>query len=232
MKSLILGVACLLVSFQSLADGQELKTQKLSFFAFGLPVFPASIYVRTGPETYQEVALLGANTTEVIDVVFNSESRAIHIYDKPEVNEEGVTVYPIIGKAKTNPGWREAFVVLAGEKKDERVFYNCRVFQLSDSDFPDGSIKFANFSKAPIQGLLGKGNVVKIKPGAIKTLRYKKPPGESIGVVFMYQQADSKQWRRMISTRWAVPKEGRRIMFAFQDPKGKSIRTKTLPIRR
>ncbi len=61
-------------------QAQELKKQKAGFFAFELPVYPASIHVRTGAKTYQKVELLGANTTSMIDVVFNTESKAIHIY--------------------------------------------------------------------------------------------------------------------------------------------------------
>ena len=222
----------LLFGLTLLGAAETLPTKKVGFFGFALPKYPASIFVRTGSESFKEVELLGANTTAMMDVVYDGDTGIIEIHGDPEVNAEGKTVYPVIGSARTKQQWKEAFVILAGKEEDGKITYATRIFPLSDDDFPMGTIKFANFSSAPIQGLLGKGNVVVIKPGAIETLRYKKPPGESIGVVFMYQKEKTKNWRRMIATRWTVPETGRRIMVAFEDPSNQSIRTKTLPIRR
>ena len=220
-----------MLSLAGSSFAEDLKKQRLGFFAFGVPEFPASIYVRTGAREFKEVELMGANATAMMDVVFDAEAACILLYGAPVSNAEGGLIHPVVGRAKTNASWREAFVILAGEKKGEEVEYKSRVFQLSDSDFPDGTLKFANFSNSPIQGMLGKGNVAEIKPGRIETLRYKGKPGESIGVVFMYQQRESEKWRRMIATRWAVPKDGRRLMVAYQEPGGRTVRTKTLPIR-
>ena len=232
VKTRLPWLALLVLGIPFLASAESLPTQKVGFLAFALPEYPATIFVRTGRESFEEVELFGANTTAMMDVVCDPESESIRIYGRPEQDEEGKMVHPVIGSARTSLKWKQAFVILAGKKKGERVTYGTRVFPVSDQDFPEGTLKFANFSKSPIEGLLGKGNVVKVEPGAIETLRYKKPPGESIGVVFMYRQEETRQWRRMIATRWAVPAKGRRIMLAYEDPESHTIRTKTLPIRR
>ncbi|MGJ8724093.1 MAG: hypothetical protein ACSHYB_06010 [Roseibacillus sp.] len=206
---------------------QDVKTQKVGFFAFKAPVFPAEVYLQIGKGKFEKVRLVGANASKPLAVINSNDS--ITLYAEPILDAEGEERYPIIGRVKVQASWPSAFVVLSGKMEDDQVRYTGTSFPISKDNFPSGSIKFANLSKKPIRGKLGRA-VYSIAPGKIETLRFQDPEGTLVPVVFQFQNKD-KSWARMTSNRWRVPKDGHRIMFAYQEPDSKVVRTKTIPIR-
>jgi hypothetical protein len=220
-------VGSLLVA--SALSAQEPNIQRVSFFTFRAPSFPAKIFLRSGPEKFTEVELQGANTTSYYNVLNVGGSIALH--GEPVVNEEGVSEYPVIGRLKSNPGWKRVFGVLNGVVQDGKIVYRGRSFEMSKRDFPDGSIKFANLSERPIRGLLGNQKVF-FKPREIGTINMRRQKeGQLIDVVFQYKSPQSDKWTRMVSTRWAVKDEGRSLLLAFEDPVSKRMSTRTIPLR-
>lgn len=227
-RQLVLGIAGLVCGLGPSLVAQEINTQKVGFFAFDAPKYPAEVYVRT-KEAYAKASLAGAATTSPMEVV--NPDGIIRLYGEPTLNDEGEPVYPVIGEVKANAKWKEVFVVLNGIIKNDKPRWAGIAFPLTTNDFPDGSIKFVNLSDRPIRGIMGKGKFG-IRPGAFETLRFQDPKGSVIGVVFHYQKKGEKKWSRMISTKWVVPDEGRKLLFAFQNPKTGTMMTKTLPIRK
>jgi hypothetical protein len=223
----ILALGALLLAC-GLAAGAELPTQRVSFFAFHAPSFPAIIHVQTGTDQFAEVKLVGANTTDSISVV--NATGAIRIYGKPVTNEEGGLKYPVLGIIKANSDWKRVFAVLIGDSEGAPTNFHGRSFEISDDRFPEGSIQFVNLSDCAVRGKLGK-YIVGLRPGQIDNIKFSDRVGALVDVVFQYQRPNTDNWSRMIATRWAVPDRGRRLMFAFQDPKTGRMSSKTLPLR-
>lgn len=220
--ALVLLISC------GFAVGAEPPTQRVSFFAFKAPAFPAVIHVQTGADQFTEVKLFGANTSDPIRVV--NASGTIEIHGKPVTDEKGELRYPVLGSIPADPAWKRVFAVLVGETGGDRIHYRGRSFEVSNSRFPEGGIQFVNLSDCAIRGKLGK-DVVRFSPGQIDTIKFSNPPGSLIDVVFQYQRPDTENWSRMIATRWTVRDSGRHLMFAFQDPETGRMTSKTLPIR-
>lgn len=210
------------------ATAEEVNTQKVGLFVFRAPKFPVELYVQN-VEGYTKVRIGGASTTKP-NLMINPDG-VLRFYGEPVLNEEGLPIYPLVGRVKANKSWREAFVVLTGVKKDDKTQFTGTSFPLSNQDFPPGSIKFANLSNNKIQGLVGSAKTV-IGARELKTIRFKDPVGESIPIAFRYLIESEDKWYRMISTRWAVPEKGRTLFFAFQDPKNGTMLSKSIPIRR
>lgn len=208
--------------------GAEPPTQRVSFFAFKAPSFPASIHVQTGADQFAEVNLVGANTSDAISVV--NCTGAIRIYGNPVTDEEGELKYPVVGTIKASSAWKRVFVVLAGDSEGTQIKFRGRSFEVSNNNFPEGSIQFVNLSDCAIRGKLGK-DIVSFRPGQIDTIRFNDRVGSLVDVVFQYRRPDTENWSRMIATRWTVLDSGRQLMLAFQDPETGRMGSKTLPIR-
>ncbi|MEM9081737.1 MAG: hypothetical protein AAGC74_13720, partial [Verrucomicrobiota bacterium] len=209
------------------AAGQEKNTQKVGLFAFQPATNPAKVYVET-LQGFEMISLGGAAAANPVSMV-NSDG-FVRLYDEPVKDEEGELIYPVIGKIVSNASWNEVFIVLYGELKDGKPSYKGRTIELSKNAFPKGSFKFANFSQRKIRGILG-NTKCQIAPNGIDTVRFEDPPGEAIGVKFAYLSPRDNSWAKMISTKWVVPRDGRRIIFAFQNPDNGVMMTKTIPIR-
>ncbi|MDQ8190499.1 hypothetical protein [Roseibacillus persicicus] len=226
MKTLLL--ALLLAAISSPLSAQDPPTQMISFFAYQTVEVPTTIYLRTGPKKFTALELPGANATPAVHII--NPKGQIGIFGPPEKNAAGEELHPRLGGIQCNPAWPKAFAIISSVKQDERTVFTGHAFAVSNNDFPEGSIKVANLSPARVRGKLGKQQVT-LKPGEISTVRFQDPAGSLIDVIFQYRESKEANWARMISTRWPVPKNGRRLMFIFPDPRGKGMRAKTIPLR-
>lgn len=211
-----------------LSAQEKAPLQSVSFFGYQNVVRPTEIYLQTGKEGFSPFTLPGANATDAIKVL--NTSGAIGIYGEPVADAEGNLSYPRLGSVKCDPSWPNAFAIVSSIEKEGKILFSGTAFPIDNKDFPEGSMKLANLSPAIIRGKLGRQEVA-FKPGEITTVRFEDKPGALVDVIFQYKMDRATPWRRMMSTRWAIPETGRRLMFVFPNPRGKGLRSRTIPLR-
>lgn len=211
-----------------LSSQEKAPLQFVSFFGYDNVVRPTEIYLQTGKEAFTPLSLPGANATDAVKVL--NPSGAIVIYGEPVTDPEGKVSYPRLGSIKCDPAWPKAFVIVSSIEKDEKIVFSGAAFALSNKDFPEGSIKVANLSPALVRGKVGPQEV-DFKPGEIATIRFESKPGSLVDVIFQYKMDRDTPWRRMMSTRWAIPESGRSLMFVAPNPRGTGMRSRTIPLR-
>lgn len=207
---------------------EKAPLQSVSFYGYQNVVRPTEIYLQTGKNAFLPFILPGANATDAVKIL--NPSGAIGIYGAPVTDAEGKVSYPRLGSIKCDPAWPHAFAIVSSIEKEGKILFSGTAFPLDNKDFPEGSIKLANLSPAIVRGKLGKQEVG-FRPGEISTLRFADKPGALVDVIFQYKMDREAPWRRMISTRWAIPETGRSLMFVFPNPKGQGLRSRTIPLR-
>ncbi|MGJ8726184.1 MAG: hypothetical protein ACSHYB_16630 [Roseibacillus sp.] len=225
----ILLTTLLIFACSAIASAQEGKIQRVSFYGYQTVEYPTIIYLRSGPGKFTELQLPGSNTTESVPVV--NVQGGFGIFGAPTKNAEGEDIYPRLCRIKCSPNSPRAFAILSSVKRDGKIAFSGHAFPMTNKDFPEGSLKIANLSPALVRGKLGSQQAA-FRPGEISTLKFNDPVGELIDVIFQYKTQKDDKWSRMISTRWPVPADGRRLLFIFPDPSGKGMRSKTIPIRK
>ena len=96
-----------------------------------------------------------------------------------------------------------------------------RAFVTSDDDFPFGSFRLVNFSKAAVRAELG-GKTLFLKPGAAGTCKFRK--AETAIPVRIQAMAKGKPARLVRQSSWSIIPSQRELVLLFPNPKNGLVR--------
>jgi len=221
---LLIILSCIAVIVTASAK-DDIPKQQVSFFAFDVPADRVAIHLQTEKDTFIKLSLPGANVTAPMAVA-NPDGN-LTIYDQPVTGPDGQIAYPVLGKIKCSPQWKEVMVVLLGEKKKGKDAFVGFAFPMSKKDFPPGSIKLVNLSPCYVRSMLGSSKHL-FKPGSVETITLHEKSGTMINVVFQYQ--DGESWQRMMASQWPVNDLERTLVIVFKNPLTGSMTSRSIPL--
>ena len=180
-----------------------------------------SVFVKTGADTYSDVALSTANVVEVEDALI--EAGRITLHGRPNGNN----VYPVVATADVSrtPG---PLVILVPGKDADRPVYDSKVVAGSLDQFPLGSYSLVNMSAHSMRVTAG-SEVIEIKAGGVGLLKFNVPAGSAMPVTI--DQQNGEDWQLVSSAQWASRDDRRTLVCFVLDPASKRMMVKSVPIR-
>lgn len=223
LVTLVLTLLCL-----SVLNAEEEKFTKIdiSIYTFDYAEKHKTIHFQKPQgEKLEAVRLSTANILGPFSTIMN-ESRAVSLHTEV-INQEGITVYPVIAIAKVPSQIKEPLFILS--PSDGKYAYQIFVIDSNVDDFPYGSFKMVNFSQHPVRGLVGKTQVYS-KPKSITFFNPSDNVTDLLDVHFQYKLTEV--WKTFGRTRWVNEKTKRKLLCAYIDQKTERMRIRSLPLKR
>ncbi|MFK7912024.1 MAG: hypothetical protein AB8F34_15695 [Akkermansiaceae bacterium] len=195
-----------------------------AFYAFKYAEGLKVVYLRTGENSYEPIALSTANMVGPIKARVTGGNLSLH---SRASNEEGKTAYPKVGSVKVPDGISKVLIILAPRTKTNIPSYQTLLVDRGETNFQPGSYKLINLSPYPIRGAIGRGTRFLCNNGKISTFKTKGTPGQALPVLFQYQKND--RWQRLTETRWAHSKNKRTLLCAYFDRSSRRMRLRSIP---
>ncbi len=220
IPSPLVGLISILSAAPSVAAEKNAKVPVAIFspaYAEGLK----SVFVKSGTDTYQSVALSTANVIEGEEAMI--EEGRISLYG-PAAGDGG---HPTVATVELGE-IRRPLLVIQPNGEGAQPAYQANVVEADLPKFPLGSFKFVNLSPNPVRVSYG-NDVIEIESGADSLFKPDVPDGEVAAVTIDYKSAET--WALLSSARWASRKD-RRTLVCFQlDPSTKRMVVKSVPLR-
>lgn len=100
---------------------------------------------------------------------------------------------------------------------------NYRILPVAGSDFPFGSFRFANLTRAKVRAEVGK-EAANLEPGESRSFRFSQDQ-PSLGVR-LYSKSDDKGVRLLRQTNWSISLTQRELVLFFVNPDSGLVQTR------
>ena len=203
------------------AAAEKGKTQPLAIYCAVYADGLKTVFVKTGKDSYQSVALSSANVVTAKESMGADGKVSLH---GPGAGDEN---YPVVAIADV-PGHRRALFIMAAGKKGGDMAYETKVVEGDMSDFPMGTFKMVNLAPHPVRITSG-GEVVEIKAGDDYLYKQSAAAGTAVPVTIDHKAGDD--WQLVSSTKWAARNDRRTLVCFLLDANSGRMVVKSVPLR-
>ncbi|MBK1835454.1 hypothetical protein [Roseibacillus ishigakijimensis] len=226
---MIVPKSTLLLAFLSLLlplAAQEGKTVSVAVYAFEYAAKQKTIYVRSGPEAYEEVGLSTANLRGPVPGWVVDGVLTFHTEPGPAAEGE---LPPLAAEVRLPADLKSPLVMLAKAPSSAKVPYQALVLENDGEKVRPGTRLIVNMTNSAVRARVGDNLISNLSPGQSIDFVAKGEPGEVFPVVFQYQK--DGEWRDMTNTRWAHRPDRRALICIYQDPRTRRHKLRSIPNR-